>query len=130
MNQTAVETHAPIANRQIAEELITGLHRIMILTTAAVTKIVRQSLEEIGMTFDDNAALKETTIARVREQLHDAGGTNWDPSPDVIAGLILLLQIAKKNYVPDFGGDWFDENKDKTVEDLIDHLHDNQVSLD
>jgi hypothetical protein len=102
----------------------------MILTKAAVTRIVRKSLEEIGMTFADNDAMKSTTISRVRQQLRDAGGTTWDPSPDVLAGLIILLFLEKKAYVPEFMGEWFDDNGDATVSDLIDHLHGEQVSLD
>jgi hypothetical protein len=101
----------------------------MVLDRSEIAGIVQEALAEIGMTFADGDQLEATSIARVRQQLHDAGGTTWDPSPNVLAGLIVVLFLEKKNYPRDFKGEWFDKHLGKKVEDLIDYLNGKQVSV-
>ncbi len=102
----------------------------MILSRKKVAQITKQSLDEIGMTVEDDE-LEALTISFVLEQLHDAGGTNWDPSPNVLAGLIVMLFLEKKNYPRQFNGKWLSKNDNKktTVGDLIDYLNEQQTDL-
>ena len=101
----------------------------MVLSRTDIKNIVQQALGEIGMIFPDPAQLEPTTIGKVRQQLKDAGGTTWDPSPNVLAGLIVMLFLEKKNYPDEFKGAWFDSNLDKKVSDLIVYLNEQQISL-
>lgn len=101
----------------------------MVLSRDDIAGIVEEALKEIGMAFADQPQLEATAIARVLQQLQDAGGTTWDPSPDVIAGLIVLLFLQKKNYPNGFDGTWFKNNSKKKVADLIDDLNGDQIDL-
>ena len=84
------------------------------------------------MTVGSDAELEALTISRVLEELHDAGGTNWDPSPNVLAGLIAMLFLEKKNYPRKFNGKWLTNKDDKetTVGEMIDYLNEQQTDLE
>src|SRR5688572_18895146 len=102
----------------------------MILSRKDIVKIVKASLEEIGMNVDED--FEDITISLVLEQLRDAGGTNWDPSPNVLAGLMVMLFLEKKNYPRKFNGKWLTKHDDDkaTVGDLIDYLNEQQTDLE
>lgn len=103
----------------------------MILSRAEIAKVVKQSLEEIGMTVT-NEEMEALTISFVLQQFRDAGGTNWDPSPNVWAGLIVMLFLEKKNYPRKFNGKWLakHDNEATSVGDLIDYLNEQQTDLE
>jgi hypothetical protein len=104
----------------------------MILSRKQIVNITRQALEEIGMEPGTDAEMEALTVSKVLEQLHDAGGTNWDPSPNVLAGLIVMLFLEKKNYPRKFNGKWLTSKDDDetTVGDMIDYLNEQQTDLE
>ena len=102
----------------------------MIMTRISVTNCVSHALKEIGVQIPDPEQIEALTVSRVREHLQDAGGAKRDLSPDVIAGLIVLLLLRWRTCVPGFDGTWFDQHGGQTIGDLIDYLEENQLSLD
>lgn len=94
-----------------------------------VAKTLLVCFKGIRISFKDAADMRAYTIAALNKELAKVAGSDWNAPVESFANVIRIEFYRRGYEILDLDGDWFDTNKDGTVEDLVGFIDSHYVEL-